>query len=265
MYGSFSISKLLKSLLFGFVRFNAVDDEGGGGGGGNAITPEVQAIIDSKVNEAVTGLKTKNSELLGKLKDAGENLKRFDGIDPDAVRAILSKFASDEEAGLIAKGDIDTVLKKRTERMQADYDKKLNAEAEAKARAEAKAAKLANRTLAGALRDAAIKTGALPEALEDIVLRAGSTWTLNDDGEAVAMNGDEVILGKDGKTPLTPMEWAESLRETAPHLWPKAQGTNAPGSNAGGGKQTFNPAKLGGTREERKAALAARFPELSKG
>jgi len=263
MYGSLSISKLLKSLLFGFVKFGVIEE--GGGGGGETITPEMQAIIDAKINDAVTGLKAKNGELIGKLKDATTNLQRFDGIDPDAVRTILSKFASDEEAALIAKGDIDAVLTKRTDRMKADYDKKLNAEAEAKARAEAKANKLANRTLAGSLRDAAIKAGALPEALEDIVLRAGGTWQLNDDGEAVAMNGDEVILGKDGKTPLTPMEWAESLRETAPHLWPKAQGTNAPGSNGGGGKQTFNPAKLGGTREERKAALAVRFPELSKG
>jgi hypothetical protein len=69
--------------------------------------------------------------------------------------------------------------------------------------------------------------------MDDIVLRAGSVWRLNDDGEPVAVNGDEVILGKDGKTPLSPMEWAESLRETAPHLWPKAQGTNAPGSGPG--------------------------------
>lgn len=205
----------------------ATDDTAGGAGG------DVTAAIRKAVDEAVAGLKAKNGELLGKLKERDEKLKSYDGIDPDAVRSILSKFASDEEAALIAKGDIDTVLTKRTDRMKADYDKKLQAEAEAKARALSKADKLAARTLAGALRDAAIKTGALPEAMDDIVLRAGSVWRLNDDGEPVAINGDEVILGKDGKTPLSPMEWAESLRETAPHLWPKAQGTNAPGSGSG--------------------------------
>jgi hypothetical protein len=218
--------------LFGKTYRNEADGNGDGGGG-PAITPELQAIIDAQVNNAVSGLKAKNSELIGKLKEAGENLKRFDGIEPDAVRSILKRFSDEEEAGLIAAGKLDEVLNKRTERMKGDYDKKLGAEAEARAKAEAKAQKLAQRTLAGALRDAAIKTGALPEAMDDIVLRAGGLWRLNDDGEAVAMNGDEVILGKDGKTPLTPMEWAESLRETAPHLWPKAQGTNAPGSSAG--------------------------------
>lgn len=206
--------------------YRAPEGEGEGGGGDDQA-----AAIKKAVEEAVAGLKSKNSELLGNLKKATDKLKEFDGIDPSAVRSILSKFASDEEAALLAKGEIDTVLGKRTERLQADYDKKLKTEAERASKAEAKAAKLADRTLAGALRDVAIKTGALPEAMEDIVLRARSVWRLSDDGEPIAVDADGVvILGKDGKTPLRPHEWAESLRETAPHLWPKAQGSNAPGS-----------------------------------
>lgn len=223
-----------------FSRLQSPEPGDDGGGKGPEITPEVQAILDAKISEAVAGLKSKNSELLGKVKEAQTNLQRFDGIDPEAVRTILSKFASDEEAALLAKGEIDTVLNKRTERMQADNAKVVKAEQEARAKAEAKAGKLAARTLAGAIRDAALKAGALPEAMEDIVLRGGGTWRLNDDGEPVAMNGDEVVLGKDGKTPLTPAEWAESLRETAPHLWPKAQGTNAPGNGKAGGGGGLN-------------------------
>jgi hypothetical protein len=213
---------------------NAAGDDGspgGGGGGSVTITPELQAIIDTKVGEAVTGLKTKNGELIGKLKAVGDDLKRFEGIDPDAVRTILSKFADDEEAGLIKSGKIDEVLNKRTERMQAENQKALKAEQEKYERAESKASKLAERTLSAAIKDAGLKSGAYPEALEDIVLRGKHLWRLSDDGEPVAMNGDEIVLGKDGKTPLSPMEWAESLREAAPHLWPKAQGSNAPGSN----------------------------------
>lgn len=210
------------------------DDDAGGGGGGDDQTAAIKAAVDA----AVAGLKAKNQELLGSLKERTEKLKEFDGIDPAAVRSILKRFTDDEEASLIAAGKLDEVLNKRTERMQAENAKVIKAEQEARTRAEGKASKLAARTLAGAIRDAAIKAGALPEAMEDIVLRAGPTWRLNDDGEPVAMNGEEVVLGKDGKTPLTPQEWAESLRETAPHLWPKAQGTNALGSGSGprGGK-----------------------------
>ncbi len=194
------------------------------------ITPEVQALIDSRVGEAVTGLKTKNSELLGKLKAAGDDLKRFDGIDPVAVRTILSKFASDEEAALLAKGEIDKVLNNRTERMQGEHAKAIKAEQDKWAKSEAKASKLAARTLAGAIVEAAVKAGVRKGATEDVVLRGQSLWRLNDDGDPVAMNGEEVVLGKDGKTPLSPMEWAESLRETASHLFESAQGSGALGS-----------------------------------
>lgn len=236
------------------------DDTGSGGGGGGG--DDVAAAVKKAVDEAVAGLKAKNSELLGKLKERDDKLKSFDGIDPVAVSAMLKRFADDEEAGLIKAGKIDEVLTKRTERMKADFDKQLKAEAEARARALSKADKLSARTLAGALRDAAIKTGALPEAMDDIVLRANAVWRLNDDGDPVAMNGDEVILGKDGKTPLSPMEWAESLRETAPHLWPKAQGTNAPGSGSGprGSKTT---GKVDGTPEERAAYFKSKYPDLA--
>ena len=255
---------LLKKALFSRLM-NQQQGEGGEGGGGNAtpaIAPELQAQIDAAVSAAVGGLKSKNSELLGKLKEASTNLQRYDGIDPDAVRNILSKFASDEEAALIAKGDIDTVLAKRTERMQGDFAKQLKGREETIAHLNAKAAKLAAGKVSGALTAAASKAGALPEAMEDIVLRGqGQGWTINDDGDVVALRDGEVVLGKDGKTPLTPQEWAESLRETAPHLWPKAQGTGAPGASGGGNRQAPK-GNLGGNKSDRVAALAARFPEL---
>ena len=72
------------------------------------------------------------------------------------------------------------------------------------------------------------------EAAEDIILRARGTFKLSEDGEAIATDRDgEVVYGKDGKTPLSPLEWAESLRESAPHLWPRASGTHAPGGGGG--------------------------------
>ncbi len=210
--------------------------EGAGGGGGVEITPEIQKLIDERVTSEVTGLKTKNSELLGTIKQQKENLSRFDGIDPDAVRGILQRFSDDEEAKLIAAGKIDEVLDKRTERMRADVDKQIKAANERADKAEAFSNKFRDRVLGDAIRAAAAKTGALPEASDDLILRAKGTFQLNDEGEAVAVdaNGD-VLFGKDGKTPLSPLEWAESLKETAPHLFPRAEGTGAGGHKPGGG------------------------------
>jgi hypothetical protein len=152
------------------------------------------------------------------------------------VKTILQRFSDDEEAQLIAAGKIDEVLDKRTERLRADVDKQIKAANERAEKAEAFSNKFRDRVLGDAIRSAALKAGALPEASDDLILRAKGTFQLNDEGEAVAVdaNGD-VLFGKDGKTPLTPVEWAESLKETAPHLFPRAEGSGAGGHKPGGG------------------------------
>lgn len=226
------MNRLLKSLFFNLFRFGVVEDEGGGGG--NAITPEVQAIIDAKISEAVTGLKTKNGELIAAQKQLKESLSHFEGIDPSAMKTMMKNFSDSEEAGLLAAGKLDEVVSKRVERMKTDYDKQLKGSADTIAQLNAKAAKLAAGKVSGALTQAASKLGALPEAMEDIVLRGNTAgFTVNDDGDVVAIRDGEIVLGKDGKSPLSVSEWAESLRDLAPHLWPKAQGAGAPGSNGG--------------------------------
>lgn len=217
--------------------YSAAGEGGEGGGGGVEITPEIQAIIDSKINESVTGLKAKNSELIGKLKEQGDSLKRYDGIDPDAVKTILQRFSDDEEAKLIAAGKIDEVLEKRTERLRADVDKKLKVANDRADKAEAFSKKFSDRVLGDSIRSAALKAGAIPGAVDDIILRAKGVFTLNEEGEAVAVDNEgSPLLGKDGKTPLSPAEWAESLKDAAPHLWPQASGTDAGGHKPAGGQ-----------------------------
>lgn len=244
-----------KQHLLNRYQDEAKDETGQGTGAGGG--DDIQAQIRAAVEKEVAGLKAKNNELIGTNKSLKENLTQFDGIDPQAVRAILAKFASDEEAALIAKGDIDTVLNKRTERMKSEYDKQVQAAKKEAERLAAANAKLSDRALSEAIMKAASKAGALPEAMEDIVYRARAAgFRVNADGEVVSMNGDDIVLGKDGKTPLTAIEWAESLRDNAPHLWPKAQGTGAPGSNNTRNQPQGN---LGGTKAERLQAIKARF------
>jgi hypothetical protein len=220
-----------------FQNQEAADGGSGGGGEKTAITPEIQAIIDSKVNDAITGLKAKNGDLIGAQKRLKEQLDQFEGIDPNAVRNMMKQFADSEEAGLLAAGKMDEVVSKRVDRMRSDYDKQIKARDDALAQAHAKAAKLAAGKVSGVITTAASKSGGLPEGMEDIVLRSQAQgWTVNDDGDVVAMRGGEIVLGKDGKTPLSPIEWAESLREVAPHLFNKPQGTGAIGASGGGSK-----------------------------
>lgn len=199
-----------------------------------ALGTKAKELLEQETN----GLKGKNSVLLGKLKAAQSDLdtfkSQFDGLDLDAVKAIVSKAGEDEETRLIAEGKIDEVVSRRTERLRGDLEKQLQVERERADKAEAFANQFKERVLSDSIREAATKAGALAEAADDIILRARSVFSLNEDGMPVALDKDgEVIYGKDGKTPLTPLEWAESLQEAAPHLWPRAQGAGQTGDRGG--------------------------------
>lgn len=205
-----------------------------------ALGGEVQKFLDSEVS----GLKSKNRELIDSnktIKTQLDGLKgKFEGLDIEAVKGLLAKAGQDEETKLIAEGKLDEVVSRRTERLRGDLDKQIKAANERAEKAEAFAAKYSDKVLADSIRAAAIKAGALPEAAEDIILRARGTFKLSEDGEPIATDRDgQVIYGKDGKSPLSPHEWAESLRETATHLWPRAQGAGPTGDHGGKATQKF--------------------------
>ncbi|MCW2255729.1 hypothetical protein M2263_001820 [Providencia alcalifaciens] len=203
--------------------------------------PEIQAAIKAAVDEQVAGLKAKNSELLGANKGVKEELdalkSQLGGIDLTAVKDLLSKANMDEESKLIAEGKLDEVIQKRTERLRADYDGKLTAEKERADKAENYANKFRQSVVKGQIVQAAIENGVLKEATGDIAFLAQSQFSLDDNGNAVALDENgEVIIGKDGKTPLTPKEWVEGIRENKPYFWPIAQGSGAQGSGIAGKK-----------------------------
>lgn len=234
--------------------------EGGGGEGGNA--DDVQAKINAAVEAAVAGLKAKNSELLGNLREAKDQLKQFDGIDPNAVRDILKRFADDEEAGLIKAGKIDEVLNKRTERMKADYEKKLTDAMKAAEQASKRAQAFQGRVLDDSIRAAAAKAGLHQHAIDDALFRARSMFALDENGQAVQLGDDgKPVLGKDGKSPFTPLEWLEGMKDKAPHWFPAAASGSGAG-NGGGGGGAATKGSWTGSEAERVAAIKAKFPDL---
>lgn len=231
------------------------DDESGSSGGGEDVATQIRKAVD----EATTGLKNKNSELLGKVKEQTESLKRFDGIDPDAVRNILKRFSDDEEASLIAKGEIDTVLNKRTERMKADYEKKLADAAGVAEGATKRAQAFQGRVLDDAIRAAAAKAGIHQHAIEDALFRARAMFTLDENGHAVQLGDDgKPLLGKDGKSPFAPLEWLEGMKDKAPHWFPAtASGSGAASSAANNnGKKTASRAQFDAMNQNERMAFS---------
>jgi hypothetical protein len=78
-------------------------------------------------------------------------------------------------------------------------------------------------------------------ALDDLVLRARSTYTL-DKGQPVPKNEKgEVIYGKDGTTPMSIDDWMTGLKKTAPHLF---RGSSGSGANGGRNNGQVDMSKL---------------------
>lgn len=212
--------------------------------------------------EDTSGLKSALQKEREAAKEARQRQKeleqRYEGIDPDKVKAMMAKFETDDEAKLIAAGKLDEVVAKRTEKLRVELQKQVDA-----ARNETKAAiersgKFSQRVLDNHIRAAATKAGLHAHAVEDALFRARNMFSLDDAGEAVQLDSEgRPVLGKDGKTPFTPVEWLESMKETAPHWFPASGsgGGAGGGSRDAGGVKTINREKFNQLNPVEKAKI----------
>lgn len=170
--------------------------------------------------------------------------KKFEGLDADEVRKMMEKIGGDEEAQLIKSGKLDEVVARRMEKANQAHKKALEDLAKARDAEKARADKFSQRVLDNHVRAAATKAGLHPNAVDDALFRARTLFALNEDGDAVQLNNGEVVMGKDGKTPFSPGEWLEGMREQAPHWFPAGNSGGNAGANkgAGGGGRTIKRA-----------------------
>ena len=216
-------------------------------GGGEPEKTFTQSDVQKMIDEQVSGLKSKNSELLGSQKKLKEQLSQFEGIDPDAVRNILKRFSDDEESKLIAEGKIDEVLAKRTERMAGDYEKKLKAEQEKAESYLKRAQAYESKVFENAIRQEATKAGLHQFAVDDAILRAKNIFKLGENGDLQAFDADgQLIYGNTGQSGLTVSEWLESQKEAAPHWFPAVGGFGV----KGGGGTSRIPSSLAECKTE---------------
>lgn len=187
--------------------------------------------LDVDGAEDVTGLKSAlekerlNGKTMSKLvKDLQD---KFSGIDVDAVRAMMAQAETDAESKLIAEGKIKEVLEARLAKHQQETDQKI-------ADKDGIISSLSKKALENIFRAAATTVGTHKGAVEDVLMRGGSLFTLDASGNAVQLGQDgQPILGKDGKTAFTPAEWLEGMKETAPHWFPA--GNSGSGGEGQGG------------------------------
>ena len=182
------------------------------------------------------------------------------GKSPEEIQELLAKQQELEDKELVDKKEFDKLFEKRIERLKSDYDKKLADATAAAEQAEKRAQAFQGRVLDDSIRAAAAKAGIHQHAIDDALLRARSIFALGEDGQAVQLGEDgRPVLGKDGKSPFTPLEWLEGMKEKAPHWFPAT--ASGGGAGEGGHRSGAAPADLSKatTKEERRAVLKARF------
>ena len=155
-------------------------------------------------------------------------LKRFEGIDPDAVRQLAEENRSLRTATLSedAKREMDAQMKTA----KSAFEKQLAAMSGER---DTLTGRLTAIQIDQAVVTEATKRGLRATALPDITARARQSFKLvNGVPQAFEADGQTARMGKDG--PMTLAEWVDALVSDAPHLFEANAGGGAAGSGSGG-------------------------------
>lgn len=231
-------------------------------GEGYALDTDAGSDLKEKLDE----FRNNNVALMKEQEKLQAQVKQFEGIDPEKAREAQAKLHELEEKKMLDDGQIDELVNKRTERMRSDFENKYKALEERNAHLESRTvntesqlhAKMVESGIANAVSAVGtVRKGAMP----DILARAGSVWKLDDELNLVAMRGDQPMIGADGKTPLTPEEYATSLLQDAPFFFEGSSGSGA------GGNDTANANNQGGKTIAHgdKAAFGSNLEDIASG
>lgn len=162
---------------------------------------------------------------------------------PEPVRPFFAEQNGEwtlQAEGAVEKGRLDEFRQNNISLQKQLEQEKARFETERVSRD----AQLADLQISHAALAAAMKHGIRPSAIQDLAHRAKTAFKLHE-GElrAYDKDGQTVRTGKDGTSPLSFDEWAESLLNEAPHLFEISTGGGAAGnaSSPGGVDYAKNP------------------------
>lgn len=194
---------------------------------------------DGKFYLAVEGVvsKDKLDEFRNNNIELKKALEKYKDVDPAKYNELMSIQRQLDEKKLIEAGKIDEVVEQRVKNLRDDLNGKLENTSRELQSAQKRLEVL---IIDNAVREAATKAGVLPTAVDDVLLRAKTVFSL-EDGVAVPKDRDgKVIFGRDGQNPMGISDWIGSLKEAAPHLYQPSAGGGASGSGGARGGSNAN-------------------------
>lgn len=218
------------------------------------IEQDGKFVLDAEVEEhpKVGGLKSALKKERDAVATADKEFRalreRIGDMDPDKAREALKQIQALADKKLLDEGQIDELLKTRTDRMKADHDTQVTAFKTQLAERDAKLKGLSDTLRTMRVNDQ-IKTLAIDkkvrrEAVDDAIARFtqigidGVKWDIDENGQVVAKRGDQIAYGKDATRPMPFDEGFEILAQKAPHLFEASSGGGAMKA-AGGGGQSY--------------------------
>lgn len=200
--------------------------------------PTVKELIESQINTAIAGLKSKNQELIEEKKKLKAEIQEFDGLDKATLKSYIDRLKNDEESRLIAEGKVGEVIDRRTERMRESYQNQIADNQKAAQDWQNRYVDLEQRfnysQIDAALRDAAAAANVIPSAVEDLITRGRTSFNI-ENGKLISKDAytGEVRIGADGKTPYGAHDFVADLKKVAPHFWPQSQSGGFTGATSG--------------------------------
>jgi hypothetical protein len=200
---------------------------------GHYIESDGKFKLDVSGGEDVSGLKSALDKERKANKTSSKALAemqaKFKDIDPEIVRELMAKANSEKEQELLKSGDIDKLVEARLE----PYRRKSEEEKEQLS--------LTNKSLSKKVITRAftsISKGLHEDAIGDMIILGTSEFTLDENAEPVKLGSDgKPVLGKDGKSNLSPAEWLEDRRQDKKH-WFLAGDSGGDSTGTGGKAQT---------------------------
>lgn len=185
------------------------------------------AVSKSKVDE----FRDNNVSLKQQVEEMTD---KYGNVDIEKYNELMEKAAQDDGKKRVSMEKVDEIVAERTKAMKAEHGNQIDALQTANSGLNGQ---LNGLLIDGAVRSAAIEAKVRNVAVEDVVLRAKTTFKVVD-GKAVAHDGEgAVIYGKDGSNPLSTAEWIGGLKTTAPHLFEESKGGGAGGGDKKPGEQ----------------------------
>ena len=206
------------------------------------LTINLTDAAKTQVEDAVTGLKTKNAELLDEKKAQDTKLKLFEGFDPKTLKTATDFYAKNKDAEFLKDGTVEELIQSKTSQLTSDFETQiteLNTNlTEAKAHGTIYQGLFEGKTIDDGIREEAIKSGMLPTAVEDAVMRGRGVFSLDANKQIEARDAEGKLAVTEDKKVLTTKNWVEGLKTTSPHYWPGSKGAGAFGGQ--GNESDFN-------------------------